>query len=96
LNFHFAKFISKRAEIRELYSVLCGKENQKRGDILDWPRSSTNFLANPVFIHTADSRCCSAETTTTLYSNHAPIKSNFKKEGRNQRAINVYTRCRII
>ena len=36
LNFHFENFISRRAEIRELYSMLCGKESQKRGDILDW------------------------------------------------------------
>lgn len=88
LNFHFEKFISKRAEIGN--STQCSVARKvKRGDRLDWPRSSTNVLAKPVFIHTADSLCCSAEANTALYSNCTPVKCNFKKEGRNQRAINV-------
>ena len=41
-----------------------GKEAQERGDIC---------------ILIVESRCCAAETNTTLESNYIPIKTHFKK-----------------
>ena len=33
-----------------------------------------------ICMHMADSRCCTAETNTTLESNYPPIKNKLKKK----------------
>ena len=45
--------------------VESGREVQEEGEIC---------------MHMADSRCCTAETNTTLESNYPPIKNKLKKK----------------
>lgn len=47
-------------------------------DNLQWRRGWGLWEGGDICIHVADSLCCSAETNTTLLSNHTPVKIRLK------------------